>query len=151
MSAIQRTLILLKPDTLQRGLCGEVLSRYERAGLKIVTIRKTKFTSALLARHYAELKRKNAAAYRRNAPYLAGKEVIALVLEGPNAIAKARALTGPTDPLAAPAGTIRGDYSSDSIPFADSEDRGLNNLVHAADSPASARREIRLWFSGSPR
>jgi len=149
MSTHERTLILLKPDTLGRGLCGEVLNRFERAGLRVVTVRKARFTRALLARHYAELKQKNPGAYRRNAPYLAGKDVIALVLEGPNAIAKARALAGPTDPLAAAPGTIRGDFSSDSIPFADSEDRGLNNLVHAADSPASARREIKLWFAGA--
>jgi nucleoside-diphosphate kinase len=148
MSTHERTLILLKPDTLGRGLCGEVLSRFERAGLRIITIRKTRFTRTLLARHYAELRLKNPEAYRRNAPYLAGKDVIALVLEGPNAIAKSRSLAGPTDPLAAAPGTIRGDFSSDSIPFADSENRGLKNLVHAADSPASARREIRLWFAG---
>jgi nucleoside-diphosphate kinase len=149
MSKPERTLILFKPDTLARGLCGEVLSRFERAGLRIITLRKTRFTRALLARHYAELKQKNPAAYHRNAPYLAGKDVIALVLEGPNAISKARSLAGPTDPLAAAPGTIRGDFSSDSIPFADSEDRGLNNLVHASDSAASARREIRLWFNAS--
>lgn len=148
MSNLQRTLILLKPDTLQRALCGEVIRRFERAGLRIVTLRKTRFTRALLSRHYAELKEKNPAAYRRNTPYLAGRDVIALVLEGPNAIAKARALAGPTDPVAAAPGTIRGDFSCDSIPFADSENRGLNNLVHAADSPASARREIKLWFAG---
>jgi nucleoside-diphosphate kinase len=148
MSNHQRTLVLLKPDTLRRGLCGEVLSRFERAGLQVVDVRKARFTRALLTRHYAELKAKNPAAYHRNAPYLAGREVIALLLEGRNGIAKARALAGPTDPLVAPPGTIRGDFSSDSIPFADSENRGLDNLVHAADSPASARREIKLWFGG---
>jgi nucleoside-diphosphate kinase len=146
MSASERTLILFKPDALGRGLFGEILSRFERAGLRVDDLRKTRFTRSLLARHYAELRQKNRAAYDRNAPYLAGKEVVAVVLVGPNAVAKARALTGPTSPLGAPAGTIRGDYSSDSIPFADAQNRGLNNLVHAADSVATARREIRLWF-----
>ena len=142
----ERTLVLLKPDTLRRGLCGEILARFERAGLLLVDVRKTRFTRAILARHYGELKAKNPAAYERNAPYLVGREAVALILQGPNAVAKARMLTGPTDPLVATAGTIRGDFSSDSVPIADSEDRGLDNLVHAADSVTSARREMRIWF-----
>jgi nucleoside-diphosphate kinase len=142
----ERTLVLLKPDTLRRRVCGEILSRFERAGLLLVDIRKTRFTRTILARHYGELKAKNPAAYKRNVPYLAGREAVALILQGPNAVAKARALAGPTDPLVATPGTIRGDFSSDSIFFADSEDRGLENLVHAADSVTSARREIRIWF-----
>jgi nucleoside-diphosphate kinase len=142
----ERTLVLLKPDTLRRGLCGEILARFERAGLLLADIRKTRFTSELLARHYEELQRTHPAAYHRNAPYLTGREVVAMVLQGPNAVAKGRALTGPTDPLAAPAGTIRGDFGADSIPLSNAEDRGLDNLVHAADSVAAARREIEIWF-----
>jgi len=150
-SCRERTLVLLKPDTLARGLCGEVMARFEQAGLRVVDIRMTRFTRALLTRHYAELQVKNPDAFRRNTPYLNGRPVVALVLEGLNAVAKVRALTGPTDPLGAPAGTIRGDYGSDSIALANAEGRGLANLVHAADSVAAARREIGIWFStGGP-
>jgi len=143
----ERTLVLLKPDTLGRGLCGEVLGRFERAGLRLVDIRKARFTRVLLARHYAELRAKDPGAYERATRTMMGQEAVAVILQGPNAVAKARSLTGPTDPLAAPPGTIRGDYLSDSIALANAEDRGLDNLVHAADSVAAARRETRIWFS----
>jgi nucleoside-diphosphate kinase len=146
MVATERTLILLKPDALERGLCGEILRRFERAGLRLVQARMVRFTRPLLTRHYAELRLKHPRAFARNATYLVGRHVAALVLEGSNAVAKCRALVGPTDPLSAPAGTIRGDWSADSIAVADAADRGLFNLVHAADSPVTARREIRLWF-----
>jgi nucleoside-diphosphate kinase len=149
MRSSQDTLVFLKPDALDRGLCGEVLARFERAGLRVIRAREVRLTRALLGRHYAELRRTNRAAFDRNVPYLTGKTVVAFVLRGPNAIAKTRALVGPTDPLRAPPGTIRGDFSADSVPVADVASRGLHNLVHASDSPGSARREIRLWFLGS--
>jgi nucleoside-diphosphate kinase len=140
------TLVLLKPDAIAGGRCGEVLARLERSGLRITHAREVRLTRALLARHYAELREKLPAAYARNARYMNGRTVLAFILRGPNAIAKTRALAGPTDPLKAPAGTIRGDLSSDSIALADAMDRGVFNLIHASDSPASARREIRIWF-----
>ncbi|MFM1944137.1 MAG: nucleoside-diphosphate kinase [Verrucomicrobiota bacterium] len=146
MLTTERTLILLKPDTLERNLCGEILSRFERAGMRIAAIQRVKISKALVAAHYAELREKNAGAYNRTAPFLIGREVIAVVFDGVNAIAKARALAGPTDPLVAPAGTIRGDYSCDSIKAANGDERFLSNLVHASDSAPSAKREIRLWF-----
>jgi nucleoside-diphosphate kinase len=146
MRPCEDTLVLLKPDALDRGLCGEVLARLERAGLRIARSRDVRLTRSLLARHYADLRETNPSAYRRNVPCLTGRKVLALVLRGPNAVAKTRALIGPTDPLKAPAGTIRGDFSADSVLVADAASRGLYNLVHASDSPASARREIRLWF-----
>ena len=100
----------------------------------------------MLTKHYADLKSKNPGAFDRNIRYLAKKNTLALLLVGVNAIAKARMLIGPTEPSVAPPGTIRGDLSSDTIKFADSRDRGLYNLVHAADSTGSAKREIQLWF-----
>jgi len=100
----------------------------------------------MVEKHYADLKSKNPRAFDRNTRYLAKKNAIALVLAGVNAIAKARMLIGPTEPAVAPPGTIRGDLSADTIPFADSQDRGLHNLIHAADSLDSAKREIKLWF-----
>lgn len=146
MNHIEETLVLIKPDALERGQTGEVLRRFEAAGLRIRNMRFVRPGLQMVEEHYADLKARNARAFDRNTRYLADKNVIALVLSGVNAIAKVRALIGPTEPAGAPPGTIRGDLSSDAIKFADSEDRGLYNLVHAADSAESARREIALWF-----
>jgi nucleoside-diphosphate kinase len=143
---IEETLVIIKPDALERGQAGEVIRRLEQAGLRIRNARWISPTLATVQKHYADLKVKNPRAFDRNTRYLAGKNAIALVLSGVNAIAKVRMLIGPTEPAAAPAGTIRGDLSSDTIKLADAEDRGLYNLVHAADSPESAKREIQLWF-----
>jgi nucleoside-diphosphate kinase len=146
MDRAEETLILIKPDTLERGLFGEVMQRFERAGFKIHDICFSRPPLHRVETHYADLKVRNPKAYDRNTRYLAGKPVIALILAGVNVIAKARALIGPTEPASAPPGTIRGDLSTDTIPLADLEDRGLYNLVHASDSLDSARREIALWF-----
>ena len=146
MDDIEETLVLIKPDALERGLTGEILRRFEAAGLRIQNIRWSCLSLALIEKHYADLKSKNPRAFDRNTRYLVKKNAIAIVLAGVNAVGKARMLVGPTEPAAAPPGTIRGDLSSDSIQYADSLDRGLHNLVHAADSPDSARREIALWF-----
>ncbi len=131
---MERTLVLIKPDAVQRGLVGEVLSRLERRGLKLVALRLRQIDQALAREHYAEHEGK---------PFLEGLvrfitsgPLVAAVLEGPNAVAVVRAIMGPTDPQQAPPGTIRGDY-------------GLfiqNNLIHGSDSPESARREIALFF-----
>jgi nucleoside-diphosphate kinase len=132
---MERTLILIKPDAVQRGLAGEILARLERRGLKIVALKLIRIDDALARRHYAEHEGK---------PFLEGlvafitsSPVIAGVLEGPNAVEAARATMGATDPQKAAPGTIRGDL-------------GLfiqNNLIHGSDSPASAQREIALFFS----
>ena len=148
MNEPELTLILLKPDALRRGLIGEILQRFERAELRIRDIRRVELTPERLEQHYAELKAKNFRAYDRNARYLAGQTAIAVVLAGIHAIAKGRFLVGPTEPASALPGTIRGDYSSDTIAIADAQDRGLHNLIHAADSPEAAAREIALWFEG---
>jgi nucleoside-diphosphate kinase len=147
----ERTLILLKPDAVRRGLVGEILQRFERAGLQILDIRRVKLTAERLEQHYAELKAKNPRAYDRNARYLSNHVGIAVVLSGTHAIAKARQLAGPTEPASAPPGTIRGDYSSDTIAIADAQDRGLHNLIHAADSSEAAARETALWFESETK
>jgi nucleoside-diphosphate kinase len=99
-----------------------------------------------MAAHYAELRQREERAFLRTTQSLAGQPFLALILEGPNAIRKARALAGPTDPLLAPPGTIRGDYGADTIPLADAENRAVKNLVHAADSEEAVRRERAIWF-----
>ena len=146
MDPIEETLVLIKPDALERGLTGEIIRRFETAGLRIRNTRWVCPDLALVQRHYTDLQAKNPRAFDRNTRYLAGKNALAIVLAGVNAVAKVRALIGPTEPAGAPPGTIRGDLSSDAIKRADAEDRGLYNLVHAADSLDSARNEIALWF-----
>jgi nucleoside-diphosphate kinase len=146
MRAMQQTLVLLKFDAIDRGLTGMLLSRFENVGLRVQDCRWIRPSAALLERHYADLKQRNRTAFRRSVRYLKNKPMIALILKGSNAVPKARALLGSTDPCAAPPGTIRGDFSSDSIALADAENRATLNLVHAADSSQAAIREIKLWF-----
>jgi nucleoside-diphosphate kinase len=134
---MDRTLILIKPDAVQRGLAGEVISRFERRGLKFVAMKLMRVDEALARRHYAEHEGK---------PFLEGlvafitsSPIVAAVLEGPDVVEAARAMMGATDPQKAAPGTVRGDL-------------GLfvqNNLVHGSDSPESAKREIALFFDDS--
>jgi nucleoside-diphosphate kinase len=131
---LDRTLILIKPDAVQRGLAGEIVSRFERRGLKIVAMKLMRIDEALARRHYAEHAGK--AFLEGLVGFITSSPIIAAVLEGPNAVEASRAVMGATDPQKAAPGTIRGDL-------------GLfvqNNLVHGSDSPESAKREIALFF-----
>ena len=135
---MERTLILVKPDALQRGLAGEVLSRFERRGLRLVGLRLVHIDESLARRHYAEHEGK---------PFMEGlvsfitsAPVVAAVFAGPNAVAAARQTMGATNPLEAATGSIRGDLALDLG----------RNLVHASDSPQSAAREIALFFADEP-
>ncbi len=143
---MQKTLILLKPEAIERGLVGTILARFENAGLRIEHCRFTRPSLQQLEVHYADLQVRNAAAFRRTTRFLEQKPFIAVVLTGWNVIAKVRALAGATDPGTALPGTIRGDFSSDTIQLADAENRATCNLVHAADSEAAVAREVALWF-----
>lgn len=132
--AVQRTLILLKPDCVQRGLCAELLGRFERKGLRLVGMKLLTATRDLAERHYAEHAAKpffpGLLAFITSAP------LVALALEGDEAVAVARSLIGSTDGRKAAPGTIRGDFGLS----------GSNNLVHGSDSPDSAARELAIWF-----
>ena len=131
---MQRTLVLIKPDAVQRGLAGEILSRLERRGLKIVALRLMQMDDALARRHYAEHEGKpfvdSLVRFITSSPLVAG------VLEGPNAIEVVRGVMGATDPQQAAPGTIRGDLAL----------YIQNNLIHGSDSPEAAAREIALFF-----
>ena len=131
---VQRTLVILKPDAVQRGIAGEILSRFERRGLRIAALRLVKVERSLAERHYAVHKGKFF--YEDLVKVISASPVIAFVLEGPNAIAVVRAMVGATRPHEAAPGTIRGDYAL----------VGLRNLVHASDAPETAASEISLWF-----
>ena len=130
----QRTLVILKPDAVQRGIAGEILARFERRGLRIAAMRLVKVERALAEKHYEIHKGKFF--YDDLVSVISASPVIAFVLEGPNAIAVVRAMVGATRPHEAAPGTIRGDYAL----------VGLRNLVHASDAPETAESEIKLWF-----
>ncbi len=131
---VERTLVLLKPDTVARGLCGEIISRFERKGLRLVGMKLMKVDEALAKRHYAMHEGKPF--FQGLIEYITALPIVAMVWEGPNAIANVRSVMGATDPSKAAPGTIRGDYALDIS----------NNLVHGSDSPESAAREIGLFF-----
>ncbi|RJP34341.1 MAG: nucleoside-diphosphate kinase [Actinobacteria bacterium] len=130
----ERTLVLVKPDGVRRGLVGEVIGRCERLGLSIVALRLLRVDEEIAARHYAEHVEK--AFYPELVSFITSGEVVAMVLEGESAIAAVRKLMGPTDPADAPPGTIRGDYALEIT----------ENIVHGSDGPDSAAREIGLFF-----
>jgi nucleoside-diphosphate kinase len=131
---VERTLVLVKPDAMQRGLAGEVISRLERRGLKIVALRVMKVGKPLAQQHYAEHDGKPF--FKGLVQYITSSPIIAAVFEGNNAIAAVRQTMGKTNPLEAETGSIRGDFGLE---------KG-RNLTHASDSTASAKREIALFF-----
>jgi nucleoside-diphosphate kinase len=130
----QRTLVLLKPDTVRRGLVGNVLSRFEAKGLSIVTLQMRMVDRELADRHYAEHVDK--AFYPPLRDFVTSGPMVAAILEGDEAVDVVRALNGATDGRAAAPGTIRGELSLSN----------RENLVHGSDSPESAEREIAIWF-----
>jgi len=132
--SVQRTLVVLKPDAVQRAIAGELLARFERRGLRIAALRLVKVERALAEKHYAIHKGKFF--YDDLVKTISASPVVAAVLEGPNAIAVVRAMVGAKRPHEAAPGTIRGDYAL----------VGLRNLVHASDAPETAATEIALWF-----
>ena len=131
---MERTLILLKPDAVERQLVGTILSRFEQKGLKIVAIRMLRFTPELARMHYADHIEKPF--YHGLEAYITSGPVVAAILEGMEAIAVVRRMIGPTNGIEAPSGTIRGDFALS----------GQRNLTHASDSPAAAEREMSIFF-----
>ncbi|MEE2685505.1 MAG: nucleoside-diphosphate kinase [Planctomycetota bacterium] len=131
---MQRTLILLKPDCVQRRLMGHVLSRFENKGLNVIAMKMLRVTPELAAEHYAEHVEKPF--YPGLEAFITGAPVVAMVIEGREVIRVVREMLGATSGLEAAAGTIRGDLSSS---------RQMN-LVHASDGPEAAEREINLYF-----
>ena len=131
---MQRTLIILKPDCVQRRLVGEVLRRFEAKGLRIAALKLIQVDRALGEKHYAEHQGKPF--FGGLIDFITGGPVVVGVLAGPEAIAVVRAMLGATNGAAAAPGTVRGDFSISK----------QNNLVHGSDSEDSARREIALWF-----
>lgn len=130
----ERTLVLVKPDGVRRGLVGEVLSRIERKGLRIVAMDLRALDRDAAQAHYTEHAEKPF--YGSLVDFITSSPLVALVVEGPRAIEAFRALAGATDPVRAAPGTIRGDYALEV----------QENIVHGSDSPDSAEREIKIFF-----
>ena len=175
----ERTLVLIQRDAVERGFTEDILSRFEKAGLKVVARKIVVPTKEMSEKHYratdeqvtgmgnktlrasqeSKKEREVKEIFSTTDPkkigerllswsreFIVGKPLVAVVLEGENAIKKVREMIGYTDPSKAEKGTIRGDYGDDSISRANAEGRRVRNLVHASDSPESAELEISLWF-----
>lgn len=171
----ERTLVIIKPDGVQRSLIGEIIKRYERVGLKLIALKMTIPGEDFAQKHYYDVGGdewlenvgiKARAAYEKkgqkcpyktnmdngwavlkaNAKYLSAGPVICMVWAGSDAVELVRKITGGTEPLGADVGTIRADFTLDSYALADVDGRSVRNLIHASGDPKEAEQEIRLWF-----
>lgn len=134
---MDRTLILIKPDAFARGVTGEIIARFERKGLRIVALRHMTMDTELAGRHYAEHEGKPF--FGELVDFITSGPLVAMILEGKQAVTAARQVIGATDPLQAAAGSIRGDLAIEVG----------QNMVHGSDSPESAAREAELFFPGA--
>lgn len=171
----ERSLVLLKPDTVQRSLVGEVIKRFEQTGLKISAMKMIVATEAQLLDHYNKTDEwyerkgkgiveeltaqgksvdKEPIEYGKDiirtvVKYMTAAPVVALIFEGNKAVSVVTKIVGSTEPATSDVGTIRGDYTVDSYGHATYEDRAVRNLVHQSESPEEAEREIAIWFGES--
>lgn len=171
---MEKTLVLIKPDGVQRGLIGEIVSRFERAGLKIVAMKMVHASHEDVDKHYALTEEwmkgvyeKAKAKYEANGEtfpfpdhiaygtdiknglvdFLKSAPIVAMVLEGESAVPLVRKLVGSTEPASSAPGTIRGDLSHDTYAFSNSQNRPLRNLIHASGTVEEATQEINVWFT----
>jgi nucleoside-diphosphate kinase len=147
-TGVERTLVLLKPDAVARGLIGSVLARFENALLKVVACKMVWMDANLTRRHYFDLEERfGPAVYNAMAEFMQSGPVLAFVLEGVEAVACTRKLVGSTYPDQAPPGTIRGDFAHMSKDYANERGIAVANLVHASGNVEEAAQEIDVWFS----
>ncbi|HOZ56006.1 MAG: Nucleoside diphosphate kinase [Parcubacteria group bacterium ADurb.Bin316] len=171
----ERTLVIIKPDGVQRSLIGEIVRRYERTGLKLTGLKMVIPTEELATKHYyevggdawiEEVGRKARASYEKkgltspyktnsengwavlksNAKYLSSGPVVCMIWQGNQAVALVRKITGGTEPLTSDVGSIRGDFTLDSYSIADTDQRSVRNLIHASGATDEAEKEIAIWF-----
>lgn len=150
---MEKTLILLKPDALQRAITGEIISRFERVGLKIVAAKIIQPSEDQYYYHYETIgkmiSRRGQDAFDVTLKFMQEGPVLAMVLEGIEAVALVRKMVGDTEPKTAQPGTIRGDFSHISFNYANSNGISIPNLIHASGAVDEAEQEIRHWFSES--
>lgn len=151
MADVEKTLVLFKPDAVQRGVVGEILTRFERVGLKIVGTKMIAPDRDHYYKHYEDIgkmvTRRGEDTFNITLDLMLQGPVIAMVFEGVEAVALVRKLVGTTEPKSAAPGTIRGDFSHMSFGFADGAKKGIPNLIHASGDPEEAEQEIGHWFS----
>lgn len=140
----ERTFVAIKPDGIQRSLIGEVVSRLERVGLKLVALRMIVPKPEQIKKHYSKIDEK---IQNHLVKYMTSGPIVAMVWEGANSVKLVRKLVGSTEPLSSDVGTIRGDYVLDSYSVADTDGRSVRNLIHASGNVEEAEEEITLWFS----
>ncbi|MFH1413124.1 MAG: nucleoside-diphosphate kinase [bacterium] len=173
----EKTLVIIKPDGVQRSLIGEIINRYERIGLKLIGLKLVLPNKKMAIEHYMaggdewleNVGKKAMSAYEnqgirspfdtprecgqavlaRNAKYLSAGPVIAMVWQGNKAVELVRKITGGTEPLTSDVGTIRGDFTLDSYTLADQNERSVRNLIHASGNVEEAEKEIKIWFKNN--
>ncbi|MBS3140165.1 nucleoside-diphosphate kinase [Candidatus Woesearchaeota archaeon] len=144
---IERSLVLIKPDGVQRALLGKIISRFEDVGLKIIGMKMMQIDEAFAKKHYFDVaQRRGEAVLQRMLKVLTEGPVVAMVLEGLHAPEIVRKMVGATEPRTAAPGTIRGDFAMHSFEHTDREQRGVKNTVHASGNAQEAEIEIALWF-----
>jgi len=146
---IERTLVLVKPDGVQRGLVGKIISRFEDAGLKIVGMKMMWADEAFAKKHYTEdlAKRRGEHVRKYMTDFLVLGPIVAIAIEGVDAIENVRKMVGSTEPKAAQPGTIRGDFTHVSYAHCDEKKQGVRNVIHASADKKDAEYEVPLWFS----
>lgn len=170
----ERSLVIIKPDGVQRSLIGEIIKRYERTGLKLVALKFFIPVKKLVREHYliedgwiekTGQKAKDSYLKKGEKPpfsdpkkigervltalekYISSGPVLAMIWQGNEAVGVIRKITGGTEPLSSDVGTVRGDFTIDSYPLADIDNRAIRNLIHASSSPEEAKKEINIWFN----
>jgi len=143
--SVKRTLVLVKPDGVQRSIVGKIIQRFEDVGLKIVGMKMVWVDSEFSKNHYAEHVEKNF--YPALEAMITMGPVVAMVLEGVEAIELVRKMVGATEPKSAQPGTIRGDFAHVSYGYADSKGLGVKNVIHASADEKDAAKEVSLWFN----
>lgn len=141
---IERTLVLVKPDGVQRGLIGEIISQFEKRGLKIVGMKMIWIDKDFSKKHYAAHLDKKM--YPMLEEFITSAPVVAMAVEGIHAVELVRKIVGSTEPKGAPLGTIRGDFAHVSYAYADEKKISIKNLVHASGNKEEADQEVALWF-----
>ena len=151
--AMEQTLILLKPDTIKRGLIGAIIGRFEKVGLKLVGIKMLHPDEQHYHHHYETISglksRVGEDVFNKNSNFMMTGPVIAIVLQGVGAVNSVRKMVGATDPSEAQPGTIRGDFAHVSVTHANNQNTGLPNVIHASGNLEEAKKEVSHWFNQS--
>ena len=146
---MERSLVLLKPDALDRGIVGEIIHRFERAGIKIVGMKMVTASAETAKKHYTEdlAQRRGEAVRNLMIEMISSGPIVALALEGVEVVEVVRKMVGATEPKSAAPGTIRGDFAHVSFKHADEHAMGVFNLIHASGSKEEGEQEIAVWFA----